>query len=290
MTSPAPETYSLIDCGDGRRLERFGSVVVDRPAPAAVFPAAASFRSQPRAALRFSREDGWTGAAPDDWRVRFGAAVLRLRPAGGGQVGVFPEHAAVAAAVDALLDQTPPPPGGWRVLNLFAHTGLLTLRLAARSGVAAVAHVDAAPAALRQARENAVASDLENAPVRWLEDDALSFLRREIRRGNTYHLILADPPSYGRGKKGGEWKLERDLPALLAAAGTLFAPEARLLCLTCHSEGWGGTALARAVAAVLPDLRRARALPLELSPESGSGRLALGQALLAVGGTWQGNF
>lgn len=242
--------YAFLDCGDGRRLERLSGVTVSRPAPAATFPRKLSSEEWLRADLRFDRDSGWAGVAPDGWRVELGGVTLGLRPAAGGQIGVFPEHAAVC---DALAEVLAAPAGGRRALSLFAHTGQATLRLAALGG-AEVVHVDAAPAAVRRARENARLSGLADCPVRWLVDDVPQFLRRALRRGERYDVVVADPPAYGRSKRGGEWKLERDLPELLLSAGGLLSGDGALLCLTCHREGWSAGGVARAVRGVLPGL------------------------------------
>ncbi len=244
----ADDTYAFLDCGEGRRLERFGGVLVSRPAPGAAWKRGLPERAWNAAALSFARETGWRGEAPADWRARFGSALLRLRPSGAGRVGVFPEHAAVAGGVLRRCGGAPEA-GALRALNLFAHTGLATLLLAAAGF--AVVHVDGAAAAVKQARENAALSGLGDAPVRWLTDDAAGFLRRELRRGSRYDVILADPPSFGRGGKGGgkktgEWKLERDLPELLDLTRALLVPGG-LLALTCHSEGWEGGRLSEAI-------------------------------------------
>lgn len=268
--------YAFLDCGDGRRLERLAGVTVSRPAPAAMFPRKLSPDEWRNADLSFDRDAGWTGAAPDDWRVELGGAVLGLRPAAGGQIGVFPEHAEVC---DALADALAVPAaiggtGARRVLNLFAHTGQATLRLAALQGTE-VTHVDAAPAAVKQARINVELSGLADRPVRWLTDDALGFLRRAARRGDVYDAILADPPAYGRSKKGGEWKLERDLPELLSLAGRLLAGEGAVFCLTCHREGWTPEDAARAVRGAMPG-GDFSARPLALCPEGGGNALPAG--------------
>lgn len=272
-------TYSLLDCGDGRRLERLGGVVVSRPAPAAAFPPSLPAQHWREADLVFERGSGWTGDAPEPWREAFGPVVLGLRPAGQGQVGVFPEHAGVGERMDTLLSRLPVPDGGWRALNLFAHTGLATLRLAARGDIS-VAHVDAAQAAVRQARENAALSGLEEVPIRWLVDEAMSFLAREQRRGSRYHVIMADPPAFGRGKRG-EWKLSRDLPALLAAMAALIEPPT-VLCLTCHSEGWNSGELRERVAASLPAAGQIETDILALRPEHGGRALPAGHAVYAI--------
>lgn len=275
MNGPNSTGYLFLDCGNGRRLERLGGVTVARPAPAAAFPPSLPETRWREAALEFDREQGWTGKAPADWRVAFGPAVLGLRPAAAGQIGVFPEHTRVAECLDALLPET-----GLdeplQALNLFAHTGLLTLRLAARG--AAVAHVDAAPAAIRQARENAALSGLAEAPVRWLADDALSFMRREVRRGRRYDVVLADPPAYGRGKNG-EWNLRRDLPELLRLAGGLLKRGTSVLCLSCHSEGVRAGEAATLARAAIPWFRETRVEKLSLSAGQGERALSSGFAV-----------
>ncbi|MCD8141040.1 MAG: RsmD family RNA methyltransferase [Planctomycetaceae bacterium] len=256
--------HALLDCGNERRLERFGDIVVDRPAPAARFPAGLDRSAWDAAALVYSRDGGWQGDAPDDWHVKLGALTMRLRPASGGQVGIFPEHGAVADGVIARLGETVPQA---RVLNLFAHTGLVTLRLAA-AGAASVVHVDAAPAAVRTAKENAALSGLADAPVRWLVDDARGFMLRDARRGRVYDAILADPPAYGRAGKR-EWKLKRDLPLLFADVIPLTAPDG-LFCLTVHSEGWDGERLLHLLAD-FPGWEDAETEALRLAPD-GPGR------------------
>lgn len=237
--------YEFLDCGNGRRLERLGGVVVSRPAPGAAGRRGLPDAAWNRADISFDREKGWKGAAPGDWRVELDGVCLGLRPAAGGQIGVFPEHAQVAAK--ALAEMEKLFAAGERIdaLNLFAHTGLATLRLASREGVA-VTHVDAAGAAVRMAKENAALSGLADRPVRWLVDDVLEFCRKDERRGRRYGVIVADPPAFGRGGKGREWKLERDFPELLGLLGKLLGKPG-LLCLTCHREGWTAGTAARSV-------------------------------------------
>lgn len=238
-------SYRFLDCGDGRRLEVLGGVRVARPAPAADWPRALSGAEWDAATLRFDRDAGWLGTAPDDWSVAFGGPALRLRPAKAGQIGVFPEHFATAERLTALLEKSGRT--SLRALNLFAYTGLMTLSLAALSRTAETVHVDGSSASVRQARENADLSGLGDRRVRWLVDDVLGFLRRETRRARRYDVIVADPPAFGRGGKGGgEWRLDRDMPTLLSLARELLA-ENGVLCVSCHSEGWSGGRLAGAM-------------------------------------------
>ena len=233
MTEP-DRFATLLDAGVRRRLERFGPMTVDRPAPGAD-----GFRRLPppdwdAADLRFDPGGGWSGpaspAAP--WTVDVDGLTVELRPTSSGGLGLYPEH---ASNLDWLARQVRARAAGAAtpaVLNLFAHTGLATLALA-RAG-AAVTHVDGARATIGWARRNAELSGLADRPVRWIVDDAAAFVAREARRGRRYDGIVLDPPAFGRGR-GREWRLEADLPALLDACRAVAAPDAFVL-LTAHSE------------------------------------------------------
>jgi 23S rRNA (cytosine1962-C5)-methyltransferase len=226
------EAYELLDAGDGRRLERFGDHVVDRPAPTAWFEPRARSRWA-EADLRFDRNVGWTGsglaATSTGWVVEIADVRMELRPTDAGQVGLFPEHATMLPwLIDRVRKRDEP-----SILNLFAYTGLITLALA-RAG-AAVAHVDAARSAVAWARRNAALTGLEDRPIRWLVDDARAFVAREVRRGRRYHGVVLDPPTYGHGTGGKAWRLDRDLEPLLADIRRLMVPDGFLL-LTAHAE------------------------------------------------------
>ena len=223
--------YQLLDAGAGRRLERFGEHVIDRPHPAADDPRRSPDRWA-EADLRFDRGAGWSGPglsrARDGWTTRFGDLSLELRPTDAGQVGLFPEHAGILPwLVDRTRERETP-----TVLNLFAYTGLVTLALA-HAG-AAVTHVDAAKPAVGWARRNAALSGLQERPIRWLVDDVPAFVAREVRRGNGYDGVVLDPPTYGHGTSGKAWRLERDLPPLLDDIDRLLRPDGFLV-LTAHS-------------------------------------------------------
>ena len=255
---PMDLDYELVDLGVRRKLERFGALTIDRPAPGAD-----GFRMAPDrwgvADLRFDPGSGWSGPSwpADPWSVSIGGLTMELRPTASGGLGLYPEHAANlawlasevgarvvtragvdsdAAASDAAASRAEPP----QVLNLFAHSGLATLALA-RAG-AAVVHVDGAKSAVAWARRNAELSGLEGAPIRWLVDDAATFVAREARRERRYDGIVLDPPAFGRAG-GREWRLEADLPALLTACRAIAAPDAFVL-LTAHSESTDGSGLA----------------------------------------------
>jgi 23S rRNA (cytosine1962-C5)-methyltransferase len=279
--------YELIDAGGGARLERFGTHVTDRPHGGAYGERRAPERWVD-ADLRFDRDAGWSGPAlaeaTEDWRATIGDADLLLRPTDAGQVGAFPEHAAMLPwlreRVELRRATAPDGDPPLQILHLFAYTGLVTLAVAAAG--AAVAHVDAARPAMAWARRNAALNGLEDAPIRWLVDDARAFVARERRRGSRYGGIVLDPPSYGHGASGKPWRLDDDLDPLLADCRAILSPDGFLL-VTAHTEHLGADQLAGRLGLAL---RRA---PADI--ETGDLRLdATSGASLALGvfARWEG--
>jgi 23S rRNA (cytosine1962-C5)-methyltransferase len=269
--------YELLDAGDGRRLERFGDRVLDRPAPAATEPRLAP-DAWAGADLRFDADGGGWTALKEAWQVTIDGLVLELRPASSGGLGLYPEHAAnldwVASQVGERVG-TRRDSGQPTVLNLFAHTGLATLA-AARAG-AAVAHVDAARSVVAWARRNAELSGLADRPIRWLVDDATAFVAREVRRGRRYEGFVVDPPSFGQAGSR-QWRLADELPALLAGCRAVATDDAFML-LTAHTMGLDGHDLRQALRfsfAAGGDVSL-EILPQELVATSGA-RLELGWA------------
>jgi 23S rRNA (cytosine1962-C5)-methyltransferase len=247
----APEDYQLLDFGQGRKLERFGAVVLDRPAPAATGPVQDSERWA-TAAARYERTTADRGVwrsvvaasqLPSRWNIRHGGTLLELKLTPFGHLGVFPEQ---AGNWDWTAERVAAAGGGIRVLNLFAYTGASTL--AAAGAGAEVVHVDAARNIVAWARRNAELSGLGGAPVRWICDDAVTFVRRELKRGNAYRAVILDPPSYGHGAKGEIWKLAEHLPSLLADCARLTASDRSFVLLSCHTPGFGPETLAAMLA------------------------------------------
>jgi 23S rRNA (cytosine1962-C5)-methyltransferase len=232
LSGSAPD-YELIDVGDGRRLERFGERLVDRPAPGSLWPPRDAV-AWSKANLGFDRERGWSGST-EPWPIEIDELTFELRAATGGQVGLFPEQLVLLPWLRDQVSGT-----ATSVLNLFAYTGLATLALA-QTG-AAVAHVDASKPAVAWARLNARMSGLADRPIRWLVDDALGFVRREARRGRRYGGVILDPPTYGHAGRT-IWKLEDDLPPLLEAIGEVLEPSGFVL-LTSHTPDFGADELA----------------------------------------------
>lgn len=274
--------YTLLDFGDGRKLEQFGALRLDRPSPAAqeFSPAAPDLWQQADAryelAVKGSERGRWktTPHAPATWRLQHGRLNLELRRTPFGHVGVFPEQAENWDWLRRSAEEAVRP---WKLLNLFAYTGASTLAAAGglrRHGAKApaIVHVDSAEPAVQWGRRNAELSGLSAAPIRWIVEDAAKFVARELKRGNRYDGIILDPPSYGHGPRGELWRIEEHLPQLLKHALQLTAGDCRLLLLTCHSPGWGPRELALLVHQVwplgspFPDLE---ASPLELRTASG---------------------
>jgi len=271
--------HDLIDAGAGRRLDRFGTRLIDRPAPGA-----AEARLLPGAwagaAARYTAGGWFAGPGlesprierPDPWSVGMGPLTFELRLSPTGQVGLFPEHALALpwfAAQARALDGTVPA----RILNLFAHTGLATLALSAEG--ASVTHVDASRPAVTQARRNAERSGLAGRPIRWIVDDALAFTQREARRGRTYHGALVDPPAYGHAGTR-SWRLDERLGELLDAVAAILDPRRSFVLLTAHSTGVEPATLRTALAgAVGCPVRSVESGRLSLLATSGA-RLASG--------------
>lgn len=266
----AMSDLELLDCGDGRRLERFGRTIVDRPAPAATGTPRLPRTDWNKAHMRWDK-GAWTkGAAKEPWTIRVASLTLECRPAAGGQVGVFPDHAGTWSWLDRQVRTAATTLGREpEVLSLFAYTGGASLACA-RAG-ARVAHVDSSRPALAWARQNAVLSGLADRPVRWLPDDAREFLRRERRRGRRYDGVVLDPPTYGHGT--GAWQIDEDLAPLLEDLAALVGPRPSFVLFSAHSPGYDAdrlTALVREHFGI-----SAVGEPLDLIGRSGA-RLPLG--------------
>lgn len=242
--APAFDGHELLDSGGGEKLERFGPVVLRRPDPAALWRPRLSAAAWNAAHLRFERDASSGGrhgtwrpspGAPDEargkepsWPVHFEECVFLVRPTPFKHVGLFPEQAANWGWIAARAGQLGRPRP--RLLNLFGYTGSASL-VALRAGYE-VTHVDASKTSLAWARENLAASGHAPDAMRVLLDDALAFLRREVRRGHRYEALVMDPPHFGRGPKGETWQLEEHLQDLIAAARELLAERSYLILST----------------------------------------------------------
>ncbi|MDD5482560.1 MAG: class I SAM-dependent methyltransferase [Kiritimatiellae bacterium] len=207
--------YALLDCGEGQKLERWGKYVFIRPDPQVIWPKVSpGLWKNPDAVYRRSPSGGgaWNfiHPLPPCWTINYRALKFKVKPTGFKHLGLFPEQQANWDWIITAVQTARRPVS---VLNLFGYTGGATM--AAASAGAMVCHVDAARGMVDWCRENAGLCGLADAPIKYIVDDCLAFIRREIRRGKSYDAIVMDPPSFGRGKRGEVWKLEDNLWELL---------------------------------------------------------------------------
>jgi 23S rRNA (cytosine1962-C5)-methyltransferase len=232
----SPDQYELIDFGDGRKLERVGELILARPSPAveAVKPrvAVSNWRSDARYERTSAETGRWdtNGSLPESWIVKHERAALELERTDFGHIGLFPEQ---AENWDWIAEQVRQSPRPLKVLNLFAYTGGSTLAAAAAG--AEVVHIDAARNVVSWARRNAELSGLSDAKIRWITEDAVRFVERELKRGNSYDAVISDPPSYGHGPNGEVWQIDDGLGPLLDGCLRLTADRLQFMLLTCHS-------------------------------------------------------
>jgi 23S rRNA (cytosine1962-C5)-methyltransferase len=247
----APEDfgdYELIDCGDFEKLERFGKFITIRPEPQAVWAKVMPLREwEKKAHVRFVPKSSSSGEwkklkpMPDQWEIKYALPsgnarenkaqlTFRLGLTSFKHVGIFPEQAVNWDRIYTFLKNKK----GKKFLNLFAYTGGASL--AAKAAGADVTHVDSIKQVVTWANENMQKSGLDN--IRWLVDDALKFVKKEIRRGNRYHGMILDPPSYGHGPAGEKWKLEDNISEMITSVLQILDPDEHLLILNVYSLGF----------------------------------------------------
>lgn len=248
------DEYALLDSGDGRKLERFGRVVLSRPCAQAVWKPTLSVEAWARADATFDRTEGnqWhnRGALPDEWTIRVSGITFRLSGTDFGHLGIFPEQRAQWQWIRDIVQRACAARGrAVRVLNLFAYSGGSTL--AAALGGAEVCHLDASKGMVQWARDNARLNGLEAHPIRWITDDAHKFLCREVRRERRYDAVILDPPTFGRGQNNELYKIEKDLPETLRLCRELLSDAPLFMLLSAHTPGYTpvvlGNVLAQAV-------------------------------------------
>ena len=229
--------YELLDCGGGEKLERWGDKLLVRPDPQAIWNTPRHHHGWKRPDGRYLRSSAgggsWEkGRLPGAWQVRYENLTFQIKPMNFKHTGLFPEQAVNWAFAQ---DQIRSAGRKVSVLNLFAYTGAASVACAAAG--ASVCHVDAAKGMVQWARENAKASGLEEAPVRWIVDDCAKFVEREIRRGRRYDAIIMDPPSYGRGPTGEVWKLEDSLYPFVELCAQVLSDEPLFIIINSYTTG-----------------------------------------------------
>ena len=252
--------YELIDSGGEEKLERFGEMVLARPDPQALWQKGRE-EEWGKANGRFEREgrDGkWTGKLPKEWPVEFGGLKFLIKPTSFKHTGLFPEQLSnwewmkevlQKAAQKKVLGSASPQPDHFSdqlsapsVLNIFGYTGGATL--AAATAGAKVTHVDASKTAVAWARENAKLSGLEEKPIRWITEDAITFLKREIKRGVKYDAVVMDPPAFGHGPDGEVWKFEENFLELLKLVQEVLSEKPLFVLVNGYAAGYSPLAFA----------------------------------------------
>lgn len=275
------EDYELIDCGDFEKLERFGEMVLIRPEPQAVWPKTLTEADWTKKHhIRFKGRSATSGdwikknpKMPDRWHISYANRDVRIGFRLGltsfKHVGIFPEQAVnwdyITESVKAF--KTPQP----KVLNLFAYTGGASL--VAKAAGADTTHVDSIKQVVTWANENQELSGLDN--IRWVVEDALKFVKRELKRGNKYNGIILDPPAYGHGPKGEKWKLEDHIMEMMRDVVQLLDPEEHFLILNTYSLGFSSVIVENLIRTAFPVVQNLEIGELYLQATAGA-KLPLG--------------
>ena len=246
-TADGWEDYALLDSGAGRKLERYAGHTVIRPEPQAIWQPSLAPEIWQAADAWFEGTDdsasrwGFTGSPAQAWPMRYADVTFEARYTPFRHLGVFVEQAAQWDWFRPLIEARTATGRPVKVLNLFAYTGIASL-IAAKAG-AEVTHLDASKKAITWANRNQELAGLQDATIRWIADDAVKFLRREVKRDRTYDGILLDPPKYGRGTKGEVWQLYEGLPELLHLATEVLSEDALFLVSTVYAIRMSSTSL-----------------------------------------------
>lgn len=229
--------YEVIDTSNGEKLERWGKYILVRPDPQVIWDTERVNKGWKKPNARYHRSSKGGGEwefidLPEQWSIDYKGLTFNLKPFSFKHTGLFPEQAANWDWFSELIKKAGRPV---KVLNLFAYTGGATLAAAAAG--ASVTHVDASKGMVAWAKENARSSGLENAPIRWLVDDCVKFVEREIRRGNKYDAIIMDPPSYGRGPKGEIWKIEESIFPFIELCSQILADDPLFMLVNSYTTG-----------------------------------------------------
>ena len=229
--------YEVIDCSKGEKLERWGDYILVRPDPQVIWDTPRKEKGWHKMNAHYHRSKKGGGEweffdLPQQWSIHYRSLTFQLKPFSFKHTGLFPEQAANWDWFSELIKKAGRPV---KVLNLFAYTGGATIAAAATG--ASVTHVDASKGMVTWAKENAASSGLADAPIRWIVDDCVKFVEREIRRGNHYDAIIMDPPSYGRGPKGEIWKIEESIHPLVKLCAQLLVDRPLFFLINSYTTG-----------------------------------------------------
>ena len=251
--------YEVIDCSKGEKLERWGDYLLVRPDPQVIWDTPKKETGWHKMNGHYHRSSKGGGEweffqLPKEWTIQYSLPInkkltFHLKPFSFKHTGLFPEQAANWNWFSQLIADAVSKGRQVKVLNLFAYTGGATLAAAAAG--ASVTHVDASKGMVTWAKENAISSGLKDAPIRWLVDDCVKFVEREIRRGNHYDAIIMDPPSYGRGPKGEIWKIEESIYPLIQLCSQILTDNPLFFLINSYTTGLQPAVLSYMISTVL---------------------------------------
>jgi 23S rRNA (cytosine1962-C5)-methyltransferase len=251
--------YEVIDCSKGEKLERWGDYLLVRPDPQVIWDTPKKEKGWRKMNGHYHRSSKGGGEweffqLPKEWTIQYSLPInkkltFHLKPFSFKHTGLFPEQAANWNWFSQLIADAVSKGRQVKVLNLFAYTGGATLAAAAAG--ASVTHVDASKGMVTWAKENSISSGLKDAPIRWLVDDCVKFVEREIRRGNHYDAIIMDPPSYGRGPKGEIWKIEESVYPLIQLCSQILTDNPLFFLINSYTTGLQPAVLSYMISTVL---------------------------------------
>lgn len=271
--------YVLIDTAHGEKLERWGDITLVRPDPQAIWTSESNPEKWHFADAKYYRSKSGGGSwefkrsIPDAWQIQYRDLTFNVKPMGFKHTGIFPEQAVNWDFIDNAVKSRVSQKKEVKVLNLFAYTGGATVA-AAKAG-ASVVHVDAAKGMVSWAKDNAASSGLADAPIRYIVDDCIKFVEREIRRGNKYDGIIMDPPSYGRGPKGEIWKFEDELYPLVEKCNQLLSDNPLFFIINSYTTGISHTVVANVLYMTVAKKHKGRVTSDEIGLPVESSKLIL---------------
>lgn len=261
--------YSCLDAGNGEKLEQWKGIVLRRPDPQAIWPMddKGAWKMADAIYHRSNKGGGsweYKKRLPESWTIDYRNLTFKVSPTGFKHTGIFPEQAVNWDWMHDLISEHKDEE--IRVLNLFGYTGCATMACS-EAGAAEVVHVDASKGMVQWAKENRDLSHLQDHKIRFIVDDCLKFVEREKRRGHTYHGILMDPPSYGRGPNGEMWKFEKEIVTLIKACLEILDDNALFFLINSYTTGFSSL--------VLEDLMKTMILPTHSNGTISCGEVAI---------------
>jgi len=254
------EDVKLLDMANGEKLESWGDYLLIRPDPQIIWSNKKNAKLWEKADARYIRSKTGGGhwevktKLPDSWQVSFENLTFNIKPMGFKHTGLFPEQAVNWKYMMDKIKKRKQKGIDTKVLNLFAYTGGATV--ACLSAGASVCHVDSSKGMVAWAKENVISSGLKEKAVRYIVDDVIKFVTREIKRGNKYDAIVMDPPSYGRGANGEVWSIEKDLENLLKLCVKLLSDNPAFVIINTYTGGLSGTVIQNLLRMKMEDERK----------------------------------